>query len=65
MRNGLVIFRNTHVKSYNCPTKEIDISHPETANDLVEISVNKPTNKAILTPLNYLKSQRPCQHKQP
>lgn len=57
----LVTFWNTHVKLYNCQIKKTSISYLKTANDLAKISINKPTNEEISTPLNYLESQKPRQ----
>ena len=57
--NGPIIFRNTHVRPNNCPTKETNISDPEMANGLVEIPVDKSDNKEIPMLLDYPKPQRP------
>ena len=55
------------MKLYYCHIEEIDISYPETTNDLEEKSVDKPVdkpvdkaaNKEILTPFDYLEFQKP------
>ena len=63
--NRPVTFRNTHVRLYNRQIEETDISHPETANSLAEISVNKLANKEILTLLDYPELQRPRRRRRP
>lgn len=41
------------MKPYYYYTKEINISYPETTNDLVEKYEDKPANKEIFIPLDY------------
>lgn len=55
MGNGLVTFQNTHIRLYNCQTKEININYLETVNSLAEILLDKPANEEISIPLDYLK----------
>ena len=47
------------MKPYYYHTKDINISYLETTNDLAENFVDKPTNKAISMPLDYLEPEKP------
>lgn len=55
-----MIFRNMHVRPYNCHIKKTDISNLKMANDLVEILIDRLTNKEIPILFDNPKSQRPC-----
>ncbi len=54
MGNGLVTFRNTHVKPYNCPIEDTIINNPE-----------KIADKKILTSLKHLETEKLCQQRRP
>ena len=53
-RNGLVTFRNTHVKPYNRPTEDMIINYPE-----------KTADEEITVPLNHLEIEKPRQQGRP
>ena len=61
MWNGIVTYQNIYVKLYYCYTKEIVISYLKITNNQTEKPKDKPANKQILTPFDYLESQRICQ----
>ena len=61
IRNSPVTFWNTFIKPYYYYPKNTHIKYLKRINDLEENLPNKPLNKQILMPFDYLEIQRLCQ----
>lgn len=48
------------MKRYYCHTKDTKINYLEITNDLTENFADKSAHKEIITPLDYVKSEKPC-----